>query len=112
MQHILEPFFTTKEIGRGTGLGLPTVYGIVRQNGGWIEVSSQVGRGSSFRIYLPRLEASVVPAGKEAEEAAIGRGETILVVEDDPEVRKLTKAFLESKGFHVIQAANAAEAIV
>jgi CheY-like chemotaxis protein len=111
LQAIFEPFFTTKEVGRGTGLGLPTVYGIVRQNNGWIQVRSEVGRGSTFSIYLPRLEASLVPDRAVAAEPRVaGKGETILVVEDDADVRKLTRAFLESAGYKVLEAGNAVEA--
>jgi CheY-like chemotaxis protein len=110
-RNIFEPFFTTKELGKGTGLGLATVYGIVRQSGGWIEVESEPGRGSAFRIYLRRLDAGV--AAEEAKPAAANasRGdETVLIVEDQPAVRGLAKAILERHGYHVLEAANGAEA--
>ena len=108
-QSAFEPFFTTKETGRGTGLGLSTVYGIVHQNGGWIDVRSEVGRGTSFSIYLPRLDACAVP-DRTALDATLHTGETVLVVEDNGEVRRLTKALLEALGYHVIEAANSSEA--
>jgi PAS domain S-box-containing protein len=115
-EHIFEPFFTTKSGGKGTGLGLATVYGIVRQAGGSISVESSPGAGSTFRILLPRTN---VPAdtrdGLAAEEppALAGSGmETILVVEDQPQVRKLTMAILKSRGYHVLEAATAGDALL
>jgi CheY-like chemotaxis protein len=110
-QNIFEPFFTTKERGRGTGLGLATVYGIVRQSDGWIEVKSEPGRGSMFRIHLPRIDAGV--AADEAKPAVANAscgGETVLIVEDQEGVRRLVKAILEAHGYHVLEAANGAEA--
>ena len=110
-RNVFEPFFTTKEQGKGTGLGLATVYGIVRQNGGWIEVESEYGRGSTFRIYLPRLEAGV--AADDAKPAVAGAphgDETVLVVEDQDSVRRLARMILSGRGFHVLEAANGAEA--
>ena len=112
MQSVFEPFFTTKEHGKGTGLGLSTVYGIVQQSGGWIQIQSEVGQGTSFRIYLPRVDAA--PAPELAGTAAETRhgGETVLVVEDHHEVRKLTRTILEAYGYHVLEAANSTEAFV
>jgi len=114
LQHAFEPFFTTKERGKGTGLGLSTVYGIVRQSGGWIDAWSEVGRGSSFKIYMPRIE--VGPATPEPEAAVNpcslrGGGETVLVVEDQEAVRELTKTVLEAYGYHVFEATNGDEAL-
>ncbi|HTS66892.1 MAG TPA: PAS domain S-box protein [Candidatus Acidoferrales bacterium] len=107
LDHIFEPFFTTKEKGRGTGLGLATVYGIVQQSSGIIEVSSEVGRGTTFQIYLPRIDAGLVAAQTDAPAPAAVRGsETILVVEDHDDVRQMIIASLESCGFQVLQAAN------
>ena len=112
MQRIFEPFFTTKGMGVGTGLGLATVYGIVRQSGGWIRVYSEPGRGAMFQVYFPRVdgpaEASVAPA-RHAED---GRGsETVLVVEDQPEVRRLALTILSQKGYRLLEASNGAEAL-
>jgi CheY-like chemotaxis protein len=112
VQHIFDPFFTTKEIGMGTGLGLSTVYGIVRQAGGWIWVYSEPGRGSTFKIYLPRAGAAPEPPAAPVSAAESPRGtETVLVVEDQPEVRKLTLAMLESQGYRLLEAASGSEAL-
>ncbi|MGA7240910.1 MAG: PAS domain S-box protein [Bryobacteraceae bacterium] len=112
MQNIYEPFFTTKARGAGTGLGLSTVYGIVHQCNGWIEVSSELGRGAEFRVYLPRVDAASVP--NEPETTAPGpRGgeETVLLVEDNAEVRTYTAGVLGSSGYHVLEAADGAAAL-
>ena len=105
-QNIFEPFFTTKEQGKGTGLGLATVYGIVRQSGGWIEVESRVGEGTSFRIYLPRIHPLAgsrhVPI--RACRTRPNGGATVLVVEDQEAVRRLTKLTLVSLGYQVLEA--------
>ncbi len=115
---IFEPFFTTKPIGQGTGLGLATVYGIVKQSGGHIWVYSEVGRGTSFKIYFPRCTG---PGPEEEEEAqAQGRqngredgtsGATILLVEDDVAVRVAVRRVLERRGYRVLEAPNAGEAL-
>ncbi|HLI82798.1 MAG TPA: PAS domain S-box protein [Bryobacteraceae bacterium] len=112
-QHIFEPFFTTKEKGRGTGLGLSTVYGIVRQSGGWIEVHSDPGQGTAFHLYFPRAGAATPLANTAAAAApaALKGSETILVVEDVPEIRALMIQILESKGFRVLSAANGEEGL-
>jgi len=112
LDNLFEPFFTTKETGKGTGLGLATVYGIVKQNNGFINVYSEAGQGSTFRIYLPRLVAeedtdNVSPKKKAA---AVG-SETILLVEDEPTILRMTRMMLKRKGYTVIPAATPAEAI-
>jgi len=104
---IFDPFFTTKELAKGTGLGLATVYGIVQQSGGHIRVSSVVGTGSSFQIYLPRVEAKTpaleAPQPKEPAPSGIG---TILLVEDEAALRQVTCEYLRSKGYEVMEAGN------
>ena len=110
--HIFEPFFTTKDVGKGTGLGLATVFGIVRQHRGTVSVSSEVGRGTTFRILFPALEASELPTTKATPPTpARGRQETILLVEDDPAVRRLTGLVLTQHGYRVLEAANGPEAL-
>jgi PAS domain S-box-containing protein len=112
MQHIFEPFFTTKGMGVGTGLGLSTVYGIVKQAGGWIWVYSEPGKGSTFKVYLPRAGGTPEPFPAPVSAAETLRGtETVLVVEDQAEVRKLTLAMLESQGYRLLEAANGSEAL-
>jgi PAS domain S-box-containing protein len=109
--HIFEPFYTTKELGRGTGLGLATVYGIVRQSGGFIEVDSRVGQGTTFRIYLPSArEEQEQPREVEASEQTRSASGTILVVEDDPAVRQLTCTILAGGGYQVLEAGGAEQA--
>jgi len=111
-KRIFEPFFTTKEKPLGTGLGLATVYGIVRQSGGQVFVASEPGRGATFAIYLPRAEAGVETAVAVVAPAAPGRGsETILLVEDEAPVRDLTRRCLEQRGYSVLQAASAEDAL-
>jgi CheY-like chemotaxis protein len=113
MRHIFEPFFTTKEVGRGTGLGLSTVYGIVKQSGGHIHVSSQLHKGSTFSIYLPRAgdDSPRTVKGPAGAIASHRTGETILVVEDDETVRHLVVSMLKSSGYRVIAPATAREAL-
>ena len=111
LDKIFEPFFTTKPVGRGTGLGLATVYGIVKQNNGLIDVSSERGTGTAFRIYLVREAEPVVGAGQEAETALPrSRGETVLVVEDEAAVLGLARRMLEGLGYVVLSAGTPAEA--
>ena len=110
--HIFEPFFTTKEPGKGTGLGLSTVYGIVEQMEGSIRVRSDVGRGTSFAVYLPALAGTVPePPAEPAPSERIRSGETILLVEDEPAVRRLARRALESHGFRIFEAGSGAEAL-
>ena len=111
-KHIFEPFFTTKDQGKGTGLGLATCYGIVKQNSGHIEVESELGTGTLFRIYLPRVEApSDVPVVPEEPEQWPRGTETVLLVEDEPAVRTVTSTALSSQGYRVLEAANGVEAL-
>jgi CheY-like chemotaxis protein len=105
--HIFEPFFTTKEKGKGTGLGLATVYGIVKQSGGYVWVYSEPGRGTSFKVYLPRIEDEPTAKGRDSktEAKALPRGsETVLLVEDEKGVRELAREYLELAGYTVIEA--------
>ncbi|MEJ2146051.1 MAG: PAS domain S-box protein [Acidobacteriota bacterium] len=114
MKRIFEPFFTTKEAGRGTGLGLATVHGIVAQHEGWIEVESELGEGSTFRVMLPALEGLQVTtssATKPVHPVRLG-SECILVVEDDESLRRLAARSLESLGYEVYTAANGQEAMM
>jgi signal transduction histidine kinase/ActR/RegA family two-component response regulator len=110
--HIFEPFFTTKEVGKGTGLGLATVYGVVKQSGGFIWVESEVGKGTSFEIYLPQVAAKAEQQDGGTKPAAVPRGsETILVVEDESGVRELTREFLKISGYAVLEAKDGMEAL-
>ena len=109
--HLFEPFFTTKEVGKGTGLGLATVYGIVKQSDGYISVHSEPGRGSSFKIYLPRIATPAGPAPAPPKSGP-GRGtETILVVEDEPAVLALSRRALEAQGYVVLAASDPSAAM-
>ena len=114
IEHIYEPFFTTKTAGKGTGLGLPTVYGIVKQSGGYIIVDSELGVGSVFRVLLPRLSAPPDPAAEPAAQSLplrTRRGGVILLVEDDPTVRALEKRVLERAGYQILEAVNGRRAL-
>lgn len=112
LEHIFEPFFTTKEVGKGTGLGLATVYGIVKQNGGFVNVYSEPGRGSSFKIYLPRFRAEAEPDRPKPARRPLKKGsETILVVEDEKSVLELARTVLEGLGYKVLTERTPAEAI-
>jgi two-component system, cell cycle sensor histidine kinase and response regulator CckA len=110
--HVFEPFFTTKEKGKGTGLGLATVYGIVKQSGGYIWVYSEPGQGTTFKIYLPRVEGVPLPAAPKPVASGSLRGsETVLVVEDEVAVRNLTRRVLEGYGYAVLTTENGHEAL-
>lgn len=112
MAHIFEPFYTTKELGRGSGLGLSTVYGIVKQSGGRIEVASEPGRGTAFEIHLPCFAGEAADAGSPTTPAPARRGhETILIVDDEPSVRLAVARALRSYGYHVLTAAHGGEAL-
>src|SRR6266568_1387132 len=108
---IFEPFFTTKEKGKGTGLGLSTVYGIIKQSGGYVFAQSEVGSGTTFRIYLPRVQDSAEPCSVQASQAAGGGSETVLLVEDEESVRQLVRETLQSKGYKVLEAENGEAAL-
>ncbi|HQO58740.1 MAG TPA: transporter substrate-binding domain-containing protein [Candidatus Omnitrophota bacterium] len=111
LNNIFEPFFTTKGEGKGTGLGLATVYGIVKQNNGFINVYSEPGRGTTFRIYLPRREGAVVEISSMREEdLPRGHGERVLLVEDDKAILALGSKILEELGYHVLSAKTPTEA--
>jgi two-component system, cell cycle sensor histidine kinase and response regulator CckA len=109
--HLFDPFFTTKESGKGTGLGLSTVYGIVKQSGGYIWFESELGRGSSFSLYFPAVDAplttTITPEFKEAE----GQGEIILLVEDEEALRESVSTYLDLHGYKVLEASNGAQAV-
>ena len=111
LQQLFEPFFTTKDVGKGTGLGLATVYGIVKEHQGWVEVSSRLGEGTTFKIFLPAIPA---PAEKteaaQADAKLRGGTETILLVEDDEAVRLITRRVLERFGYTIREASTAREA--
>ena len=109
---IFEPFFTTKGIGKGTGLGLSMVQGIVAQSGGYVDVYSEQGRGTTFKIFMPALAEGAADAGRPAAVPVLGGKETVLVVEDQAEVRKFAVAVLKSYGYRVIPAEHAGEALL
>ncbi len=110
LEHVFEPFFTTKRIGHGTGLGLATVYGIVKQSRGHVEVTSRIGEGSVFRIYLPVVDEPTTSIHAELPSSVRGN-ETILLVEDEEMVRQMTKIMLQQTGYTVLEAANGLDAL-
>ncbi len=112
LPHIFEPFYTTKDVGKGTGLGLATVYGIVQQHHGWIKVNSKVGEETVFQVFLPAIAAKAVPTGSQASEPKVHGGhETILVVEDETPLRVLVRSVLERYGYRVIEAVDGVAAL-
>jgi PAS domain S-box-containing protein len=111
LEKVFEPFFTTKEVGKGTGLGLSIVYGIVKQHGGFINVYSEPGRGSAFWVYLPLIREKEPGRALVEEQVFVGNGETILLVEDDAEVRSLFREILVRNGYFVIEAVDGADGV-
>jgi nitrogen-specific signal transduction histidine kinase/CheY-like chemotaxis protein len=111
---IFEPFFTTKEPGKGTGLGLATVFGIVKQHAGWIEVASEVDRGTTFTIFFPASDETAIPESEEPAVAALattGGSETVLVVEDELVLREMARDFLKDSGYRILEAGSGREAL-
>ena len=112
MTRIFEPFFTTKDVGKGTGLGLATAYGIVKQHQGWIEVESQGGVGTSFKVFLPESPRAVAAPEQIALDPTVrGGNETILLVEDEAAVRGLARVVLQRHGYRVVEAGSGVEAL-
>ncbi len=112
LANLFEPFFTTKGLGAGTGLGLATVYGIVKQNGGFIDVASEPGQGTTFKIFLPRYKGKAAPVQEKEVPAVVSRGhETVLLVEDEPSILALARRMIEQQGYKVIAAGGPGEAI-
>jgi len=110
-KHIFEPFYTTKRMGEGTGLGLSTVYGIAEQANGYATVESEPGQGTTFRIYIPRATAAVPEMSPLTAPPPLTGDETILLAEDEPGIRAMTRAYLESLGYKVLEAENGKEAL-
>ena len=111
LERIFEPFFTTKEVGKGTGLGLATVYGIVKQHQGWIDVSSEINLGTTFKIYFPATSKPVEIVPEKPTEKVRGGSETILLVEDEPVLRELAKVILNDYEYRVLEACSGVEAL-
>ncbi|MGD0093673.1 MAG: PAS domain S-box protein [Planctomycetota bacterium] len=112
LSHLFEPFFTTKELGKGTGLGLSVVYGIVKQSGGSIAVYSEVGQGTTFKVYLPRVDPAAPTSGPRAAVAVVeARGETVLVVDDDKDIRNMVQETLQHLGYKVLVGAGSQHAL-
>jgi CheY-like chemotaxis protein len=110
LDRIFEPFFTTKEIGKGTGLGLSTVIGIIKSHGGFVNVCSEVGKGTEFKVYLPAIEETETLSVNDLE-LPTGQGELILVVDDEAAIRKITQTSLETYAYKVLTASDGIEAI-
>ncbi len=111
IDRIFEPFFTTKDIGKGTGLGLSTVLGILKSHGGFGNVYSEVGKGTTFKVYLPAQESAPAAISEEKVKIPAGNGELILVVDDEASIREITRTTLESYNYSVLTAADGAEAV-
>ena len=111
LKRMFEPFFTTKPSGKGTGLGLATVHGIAAQHQGWVEVESVVGEGTTFRVFLPAAEAPAPPPIEASPAKSQGGTETILLVEDDNQMRRMVRLTLARQGYVILEATNGAEAI-
>jgi len=111
LKRIFEPFFTTKPLGKGTGLGLPTVHGIAAQHHGWVEVESAVGRGTTFRVFLPAAEPPAAAKPQTAQPKLRGGAEAILLVEDDPQMRRMVRLTLRRFGYEILEAADGDEAL-
>ena len=112
VKHLFEPFFTTKDVGKGVGLGLATVHGMVNQNQGWIEVESEIGKGTTFDIYFPVAERAAKKTEKKAvAPLASGGKETVLIVEDEEMLREMLREILTANGYQVLEAANGLQAI-
>jgi CheY-like chemotaxis protein len=111
LPRIFEPFFTTKEVGKGTGLGLATCFGIAQQHKGWITVDSEVGRGTTFQVYLPRLGKGPEKNARSALASIPGGDETILLVEDEAALRAVVRITLSRLGYRVLDAATGVEAL-
>jgi CheY-like chemotaxis protein len=108
---VFEPFFTTKGVGKGTGLGLATVYGIVKQHQGWIDVSSEVGKGTTFSVFFPAGVSDTPSEKPNGEKMSTDGAETILVVEDESVLRNLVRSFLERRGYKVLLASSGLAAL-
>ncbi|MEN8142536.1 MAG: ATP-binding protein [Thermodesulfobacteriota bacterium] len=108
---IFEPFFTTKEEGKGTGLGLSTVYGIVKQHNGYIKLESTLGKGTTFRVFLPLAESAVADLQKSRPDAAVAGSETLLIVDDEPTIRKMLKDIISPHGYQILEAGSGEEAL-
>jgi CheY-like chemotaxis protein len=113
LEKIFEPFFTTKEVNKGTGLGLSTVSGIVKSHGGFISVYSELGKGSTFKVYFPAMESSAERRTTQTKRLSFarGNGETILIVDDEASIRTITGQTLAASGYRVLKAADGAEAL-
>ncbi|RYG64867.1 response regulator, partial [bacterium] len=112
LARIFDPFFTTKEVGKGTGLGLSTVFGIVQQSGGFISVRSERDKGTTFRIYLPRTDLPDEPSASQHVPVTLRGVETVLLVEDEEQVRAIVRLVLRRQGYEVLEAQNAGEAFL